>query len=197
MSFSFAADPFLSLDRKVDEAAAQGLRDPNAMTLATLGADDRPSARIVLYKGLVRGGLSFYTNYESRKGRDLQSSHFASAVFFWASMHEQVRVEGEVFKLRPEESEAYFRTRPRESQIGAWASAQSDEIKSLDELAAKVEGFERQFAGQEIPCPPHWGGYHLVPSSFEFWIGRTGRLHERYCFERQADGGWRRFMRSP
>lgn len=197
MSFSFAADPFLNLDRKVDEAAAQGIRDANAMTLATLGADHRPSARVVLYKGLIRGGLSFYTNYQSRKGQELAGNHFASAVFFWPSMHEQVRVEGEVIKLSPEESEAYFRTRPRESQIGAWASAQSEEIKNLEELATKVELYERRFAGQDIPCPLHWGGYHLIPSSFEFWIGRTGRLHERYCYERQPDGGWRRFMRSP
>lgn len=196
MSFSFAADPFISLDQKVAEATAQGIRDANAMTLATVGQGGRPAARIVLYKGLVRGGLSFYTNFESRKGRELDAVRFASAVFFWPSLHEQIRLEGEVEKLRRDESEAYFRTRPRESQIGAWASAQSEEIADLEVLAGKVGFFERQFAGQEVPCPPHWGGYRLIPEAFEFWIGRPGRLHERYCFEKQGDG-WRRFMRSP
>lgn len=196
MSFPFAADPFVSLDQKVAEATAQGIRDANAMTLATVGEGGRPAARIVLYKGLIRGGLSFYTNFKSRKGRELAANERASAVFFWPSLHEQIRVEGRVVKLLRAESEAYFRTRPRESQLGAWASAQSEEIANLDELAAKVELIERRFAGQEVPCPPHWGGYHLVPEAFEFWIGRSGRLHERYCFEKQGRD-WRRFMRSP
>lgn len=197
MTFDFLADPFLNLDKWVHEAAGAGLKDPNAMALATIGADQKPSARIVLFKGWVRGGLSFYTNYEGRKGRELTNHPQASVCFFWASLEKQLRVEGIVTRLTREESEAYFRTRPRLSQIGAWASHQSEEIADHKVLEDRTAELEKKFAGQEIPCPPHWGGFHLIPSEFEFWIGRQGRLHERYVYQREGTSSWRRFMRSP
>lgn len=197
MDFDFAVDPFVHLDGLVKTATDSGLLEPNAMALATLSESRRPSVRIVLYKGLVRGGLSFYTNYEGRKGRELAHSGAASVCFFWPAMHTQVRVEGEVMKLSREESEAYFRTRARLSQIGAWASAQSEEIAGLEVLHEKTAFFEKKFAGFEVPCPPNWGGFHLVPQDFEFWFSRQGRLHERYCYHRLTNATWRTFMRSP
>lgn len=196
MSFDPAVDPFIHLEALVKDAADRGLVDANAMALATVGSDNQPSVRIVLFKGLVRGGLSFYTNYESRKARELADHPKVSAVFFWPSLARQIRVEGEVHKLYRSESEAYFATRPRLSQLGAWASAQSEEIADHEVLENQVRFFDAKFAGQTVPCPPNWGGYHIVPSAFEFWFGLSGRLHERYCYVRQGDG-WRRFMRSP
>lgn len=197
MSFDRSADPFASLDLLVKQATEAGLKDPNAMALATCEpATLQPSVRIVLYKGLVRGGLSFYTNYEGRKGQELTANDRASVCFFWTTMDTQIRVEGRVARLTREESEAYFRTRPRLSQLGAWASAQSSRIADLESLQAKVDSYEKEFAGADIPCPPHWGGFHLVPTAFEFWFAKQGRLHERYCYERDRNG-WRSFMRSP
>lgn len=198
MSLDLSVDPFSHLERLVKEAADQGVTDANAMALATVSEDSQPSVRIVLYKGLVRGGLSFFTNYESRKAREITGNHRASVAFFWPTLARQIRVEGEIRKLTRAESEAYFATRPRLSQIGAWASAQSHEIPNHEALEERVREIEAKFAGQTVPCPPHWGGYHLMPVSFEFWFGLAGRLHERYCYERKGDAGpWRTFMRSP
>ncbi|HRO67845.1 MAG TPA: pyridoxamine 5'-phosphate oxidase [Pseudobdellovibrionaceae bacterium] len=196
MNFDFSADPFLQLDGFVKQAAEKGLKDPNAMALATATEEGKPSVRIVLYKGLIRGGLSFYTNYEGRKGRELAGNPFASVCFFWPTLDVQIRVEGEVAPLTRDESEAYFRTRARLSQVGAWASHQSETISGTAELQAHVDEIEKRFQGREIPCPPHWGGFHLIPSSFEFWFNRSGRLHERFCFLREGSG-WKRLMKSP
>lgn len=195
MSFDPRRDPFENLEILVKEATAAGLRDPNAMTLAT-AVSGQPSARVVFYKGLVRGGLSFYTNYEGRKGHELTANPKAGVNFFWPELETQARIEGVTEKLTRAESEAYFRTRARLSQVGAWASHQSEEISGLEELQRRVDDVERRFAGVEVPCPPHWGGFRLVPHEFEFWFGRGGRLHERYVYERRGDG-WRTFMRSP
>lgn len=197
MDFDFSADPFQQLNDSVATAAGKGLKDANAMALATASRDGKPSVRIVLYKGIVRGGLSFYTNYQGRKGRELLENPYASVCFYWPTLDQQVRVEGRVAPLTREESEAYFRTRHRLSQLGAWASDQSQEIPNLEALQKKVEAFDEQFRDQEVPCPPHWGGFHLVPDRFEFWFGREGRLHERYCYEKADAGLWRRVMRSP
>lgn len=197
MKFDPNGDPFRQLDQLIKEAADRGLTDANAMTLATVGENDKPSARVVLYKGLIRGGLSFYTNYDGRKGLELAHRPQASAVFFWPTLSRQIRVEGRTEKLTPAESDAYFQSRPRLSQIGAWASAQSQEIASFDVLRERIEAVEKRFAGTEVPRPEHWGGYLLIPENFEFWFGHEGRLHERYVFERQVGGDWRRFMRSP
>lgn len=196
MNFDHSLDPFLHLDAWVKEAKEKGITDPNAMVLATVGKDFQPSNRVVLYKGLLRGGLSFYTNYNGRKAQELKNNNKASVNFFWASMALQIRIEGEVHKLTREESEAYFRTRPRLSQLGAWASDQSQEVSGIEELQKKLQIIEEKFKGQEVPCPPNWGGYHLIPNYFEFWVGRDGRLHERYCYEKK-NSTWRRFMRFP
>lgn len=196
MEFDSTVDPFEHLDRLVGEAERAGIKDANAMALATVDSNSKPSVRIVLYKGLIRGGLSFYTNYEGRKGRELEAGSLASVCFFWASQERQVRVEGSVARLTRAESEAYFRTRPRLSQLSAWASRQSDVLSGVDELQARIDEMDDRFSGQDVPCPPNWGGYHLIPSSFEFWFGHLGRLHHRYCYER-VGGGWRTFMRYP
>ncbi len=201
MEFNFSADPFSQLDLFVKKAAERGLPEPNAMSLATLGSDLRPSVRIVLYKGQVRGGLSFYTNYEGRKARELLQNPAASVVFYWAPLDCQIRVEGRVEKLTRAESEAYFRSRPRQSQLGAWASQQSREVSDLNQIQQALSEIENKFGESEIPCPPHWGGFHLIPDRFEFWFARLGRLHERYCFEKSLDAknenSWRRFHRFP
>jgi pyridoxamine 5'-phosphate oxidase len=195
MSFDVSLDPFQHLDNWVKEAKEAGIVDPNAMTLATV-KDQQPTNRVVLYKGLLRGGLSFYTNYEGRKGQELSANPKCCVNFFWNTLHKQVRVEGVAEKLTRAESEAYFKTRARLSQLGAWASLQSKEVGSIKELEARLAEMEKKFAGKDVPCPPNWGGYHIIPSYFEFWIGHTGRLHERYCYERQGSG-WRTFMRFP
>lgn len=197
-SFDFQRDPFEHFQELYRSAEAQIPKDPNAMYLATVSSDGTPSVRTVLYKGLVRGGVSFYTNYESPKSQDLLSTGKASVLFHWPAMDLQIRITGPVEKLTRAESEAYFASRPRLSQLGAWASPQSQKIQSHEELETRVEEFERKFAGQAIPCPPHWGGFHVLPLKFEFWFGRTGRLHERYVYERAAlDKPWETSVRSP
>lgn len=197
MMFSHRSDPFENLEILVKDATEKGLRDANAMALATVDAATRqPSVRIVLFKGLIRGGLSFYTNYEGRKGRELLADSLASVCFFWPTLETQIRVEGTVARLTREESDAYFRTRPRLSQLGAWASHQSDEIANHEDLERRIAEFEEKFKGVDVPCPSNWGGYRLIPTGFEFWFARQGRLHERYCYEKQG-ADWRRFMRSP
>jgi pyridoxamine 5'-phosphate oxidase len=197
MTFSFQADPFFSLDELVKQAGTQGLKDPNAMQIATTNSLNCPSVRTVLYKGRVQEGLSFYTNYESRKSQELLGNSKIAACFFWAPLEVQVRIEGHVDKLSKLESDAYFKSRPRLSQISAWASAQSEEIPNLSYLEKKVLDYEKKFLNQPVPRPPHWGGYKINPNYFEFWFGRQGRLHERYCFELDQAKKWRRFMRSP
>ncbi len=196
MEFNPALDPVFHLDQWIQAAKDKGLTDPNAMTLATVGPTLQPSSRVVLYKGLIRGGLSFYTNFGGQKAQEMESNSKVAANFFWASLARQIRVQGEVSKLTRAESETYFKTRSRLSQLGAWASQQSQEVGSLKALADRMKEIEESFKGQDVPCPPHWGGLHLIPNYFEFWIGREGRLHERYCYEKQ-DRDWRRFMRFP
>lgn len=170
--------------------------EPTAMSLATVGKDYQPSVRVVLFKGILHGGFSFFTNYEGRKGQELITHQQASLNFFWPTLEQQIRIEGHVIQLSRTENEAYFKTRPRISQIGAWASRQSQEIPNIEHLQARFAEFEKSFDGQEVPCPANWGGYVVRPQNFEFWFGRQGRLHERYCYEKQ-DRGWRTFMRSP
>jgi pyridoxamine 5'-phosphate oxidase len=186
-----AADPLVQLERWLAEAAAAGMIEPGAMTLATVADDGRPSARIVLFKGIVDGGLSFYTNYEGRKGRELARDPRAALVFWWDRLERQVRVEGRVEKLAPAQSRAYFQQRPRASQLGALASRQSQPVASRAELDARLESLTREHEGRDVPCPPHWGGYRLVPERFEFWLGRRNRMHDRLELQRAADGAWR------
>lgn len=164
--------------------------DLNAMTLATADKHGRPSARIVLLKGLDERGFSFYTNYNSRKGGELEENPEAALVFYWPEQERQVCIAGRVTRLSAAESEAYFRTRPRGSRIGAWASDQSTVLKDRTELEGKWQQIEQRYPGEEIPCPAHWGGYVLDPSRMEFWQGRPNRLHDRFRYTRQADRTW-------
>lgn len=199
MIIDFQQDPFKHLANELSKAEGSFAKDHNAMFLATAGKSGQPAVRTVLYKGLVRGGLSFYTNYNSPKSRDLKENPLASALFFWPHLDQQVRLEGQVFMLSRQETEAYFATRPRLSQIGAWASNQSEEIQSLELLERKVKSYEQKYHGSVIPCPPHWGGWHLIPRKFEFWFGREGRLHERYIYEREdiRSAEWKTYMKAP
>ena len=171
--------------------------DLTAMTLATADKEGRPSARIVLLKGVDQRGFVFYTNYDSRKGQELAENAQAALVFYWSDQEREVCVAGEVSKLPPAESDAYFNSRPRGSQLGAWASQQSAVVRDRAALEEKWNQMEAQYAGQPIPRPPHWGGYVLSPARIEFWQGRPNRLHDRFRYTRQPDKTWRIERLSP
>lgn len=199
--FSFTRDPFESFLDELKTAEQAGQKEPNAMTLATVTATGQPRARIVLFKGYSEGELSkgfrFFTNYDSDKGHELERGR-AALLFHWNLLERQVRVEGRVEKTSRQESEDYFRTRPRLSQLGAWSSEQSREIPNHAWVDERLASFEAKFSGGDVPCPPHWGGYRLIPFEIEFWFARAGRMHERYVFQRLNETDpWRRFMRSP
>lgn len=197
-SFDFSLDPFAHFQEQFSQAQKLISKDPNAVSLATVSESGQPSVRTVLFKGLVRGGFSFYTNYESAKAQDLLFAKKAAMLFYWPVMDVQVRLEGVVEKLTRAESEAYFNTRARLSQLGAWASRQSQKITDHETLERRVQELDKQFEGQSIPCPNNWGGFHLLPLKFEFWFARNGRLHERYVYERESlTAPWETSMRSP
>lgn len=185
-----AADPITQFKKWFDEAVKSEQPDPEAMTLSTATADGRVTARIILLKGCDERGFDFFTNYESRKSREMTSNPHAALTFYWHTLHRQVRIEGVVEKITPEESDEYFQTRPRGSQIGAWASPQSEEIAGRKELEQKVSETEAQFKDQPINCPSFWGGFRLKPERIEFWQGRESRLHDRILFTLR-DGVWR------
>ena len=190
------ADPLLQFRAWFDQARAAGALDADAMVLATATPDGRPSARVVLLKGLDERGFAFFTNYHSRKGRELAANPRAALNFYWPELERQVRAEGAVETMTPAESDAYFRIRPRDSQLGAWASPQSELLADRAELEARLAEVAARFAGGEVPRPPHWGGCRLVPEAVEFWQGRPGRLHDRLLYTRTPDG-WRRQRLAP
>jgi pyridoxamine 5'-phosphate oxidase len=180
-------DPIRQFRIWFHEVVSSGMKLPEAMTLATATRDGRPSARVVLLKQVDNEGFVFYTNYRSAKARDLDENPQAALVFYWSQFDRQVRVEGSVQRTSAEESESYFKTRPRESQIGAWASPQSDVISGRDVLENRVEELEQLYRDREIDCPEHWGGYRLKPVRIEFWKSRLGRLHDRIVYERAGE----------
>ena len=194
-------DPYVLFDHwLVDAFAAQQrgvLPEPTAMVVATVGDGGRPSARTVLLKEVTAGGFVFYTNYHSRKGGELTAHPYAALHFGWYPLQRQVRVEGGVEQVTRAESEAYFASRPRGSQLGAWASAQSSEVDSAEELAESYAEVEARFADREVTCPPHWGGFRLEPTLIEFWQGRPSRMHDRLAFRRDGDGPWRLVRLAP
>ena len=183
-----ARDPFRQFEKWFQEAEAAKLTEPNAMVVATAGREGRPSARTMLLKGLDGRGFVFYSNYESRKGRELDANPHTTLVFPWLAIERQVIVEGAVTKVAREESEAYFHSRPRGSQLGAWVSQQSSIIAGRSVLEESLKALEKKYAGQEVPLPPHWGGWRLTPETVEFWQGRRNRLHDRLRYRREKDG---------
>jgi pyridoxamine 5'-phosphate oxidase len=189
------ADPLKQFQRWLQQALDAKLPEPNAMTLATVGADGRPSTRIVLIKGLDERGIVWYTNYDSRKGRELAAHPQAALQFHWVELERVVRIEGHVTRVEPELSDAYYVSRPLDSRIGAWASPQSQVIESRTVLVTQAAKFSLKFA-LNPPRPPHWGGYRLQPDTWEFWQGRKSRLHDRLRYRLQ-DGQWQRERLAP
>jgi len=191
-----ASSPLQQFDHWLNEALKADLPEPTAMTLATVGPDGRPSTRVVLLKGCDARGFVWYTNYESRKARELAANPQAALQFHWVELERVVRIEGRVEKAGPEESDVYYRSRPLDSRIGAWASPQSQVIPSRAFLVAEAARIGAKFL-LDPPRPPHWGGYRLVPDRFEFWQGRRSRLHDRLRYLLQADGAWLRQRLAP
>ena len=183
-------NPIEQFRRWFEEALNAGLHEPNAMTLATATPDGKPSARVVLLKGYDERGFVFYTNFEGRKGRELDENPRCALLFYWGELERQVRIEGRASRVPDGEADAYFASRPRGSQLGAWASAQSREVEGREVLEDRLRKLEAEYEGREVPRPPFWGGYRVEPDVFEFWQGRENRLHDRLAYGREG-GMWR------
>ncbi len=190
------ADPFDQFNSWFQQVLDAKILKPDAMTLATASAKGKPSARIVLLKGVDRRGFSFYTNYESSKGRQLSENPHAALLFHWPQFERQIRIEGSVEELTRDESLQYFSTRPRNSRIGAWASHQSQIIESRSSLESQFKEYQKRFRNADVPLPDHWGGYRLIPNRIEFWQGRANRLHDRISYVRD-EASWRIYRLSP
>jgi pyridoxamine 5'-phosphate oxidase len=190
-------NPFKQFEKWFEEAKAAGIEEPNAMTLATATKDAKPSIRTVLLKGVDERGFVFYTNYESRKGRELAENPNAALCFHWQPLERQVSIMGMVEKVSREESEAYFRSRPLTSRYGAWASHQSEVIAGKTELLKRAAEMALKYPTGDVPCPPFWGGYRLLPDEIQFWQGQPSRLHDRFRYLKQPDGTWKIDRLSP
>ena len=190
-------DPIRQFQLWFDQATGAGIAEPHAVTVATVSPEGRPSARIVLMRGFDDRGFTFFTNYQSRKGREIAANPFASMVFFWQALERQVRVEGQIVLTSEAESNEYFQGRPTGSKLGAWISNQSEVVASREALEAEMATIQERFPGDQIPRPPHWGGYRLVPDAIEFWQGRRSRLHDRLIYRKSLEGVWRIERLSP
>ena len=191
------SDPIVQFGVWFQQALDGDLIEPNAMTLATATPEGKPTARIVLLKGVDERGFVFYTNYESQKGRQLIANPYAALVFLWDKLERQVRIEGKVVKLDIEESKEYFHSRPKASQLGAWASDQSRVIPNREVLEQKLEDLKTEYKDAAVPIPEHWGGFRVIPNRIEFWQGRPSRLHDRLVYDLQDDGNWQVQRLSP
>ncbi len=190
-------NPFIQFKFWFDQALAAQLTEPNAMTLATSTPDGKPSARMVLLKNFDERGFVLFTNYNSHKGQELAENPHAALVFWWAELERQVRIVGTVEKISTEESDGYFEMRPPHSRLGAWASNQSEVIAGREVLERQWQEFQLKYENQEVPRPPHWGGFRVIPQEIEFWQGRSSRLHDRLLYIRLDDGGWQIERLSP
>jgi len=183
-------DPIKQFANWFTSAIEAGIRDVNAMSLATAGRDGKPSVRILLLKGFDQDGFVFFTNYLSEKGRQLEENSYAACVFYWIELDRQIRISGRAEKTSREESERYFHSRPIGSQLGAWASRQSEVLDARRVLDARMAEMTERYGEGPVPLPPHWGGYVVKPETIEFWQGRSNRLHDRFRYTRQPDGSW-------